>query len=164
MTTPKISSLQSSKKPRRILACDYGAARIGLASTDEEGRFAMPSGRIECKGLDMKVKARKVFEIAQSKHAGTIVVGIAYQLDGGHSLQTRACLEFYDALRSLAEISTDAISIDSLDERLTSKQADKLLATTGAKRKKRHESIDEVSAWVILDTYLALHTRSIDSL
>lgn len=142
----------------RIMAIDYGQARIGIAITDPSGKIALPSGRIECKKMSVEERIKTVLQMAVEKGVSTIVVGIPKKLDGSLSEQTKLCIQFLERLQEMAE---GTVKISSFDERLSSRQADQLLKSAEFNRKKRHKHIDETSAWVILDSYLQAQNPTI---
>jgi putative Holliday junction resolvase len=48
------------------------------------------------------------------------------------------------------------ISVDTIDERLTTVEAERALTATGRRAKKQREVIDSVAASIILSTYLSM--------
>ena len=58
-----------------------------------------------------------------------------------------------------AENGVCAVVVELIDERLTTVEADELLAEAGVKRDKRAELIDSMSATVILQSYIDKYNK-----
>lgn len=134
---------------RRILGVDFGQRRIGLAISDPTGTVAQPVGYVTGGVKD-------VLAVAESRQVQAIVVGVPRRLDGTESDQTRATLEFIAAL----EMAT-TIRVVRWDERLTTREAERVLVAGGVRRRQRREKVDQLSAQLILQSYLdATHNSS----
>ncbi|TDS16987.1 putative Holliday junction resolvase [Maribacter caenipelagi] len=133
----------------KILAIDYGEKRIGLAVTDDMKMIAF--------GLTT-VATTEIFEyltdyISKEK-VETIVVGEPKQMDNTASESEEHIAPF---LITLAE-KFPAIPIKRHDERFTSKMAFQTMLDSGLKKKQRKNKalIDEISATIILQSYLSI--------
>lgn len=62
----------------KILAIDYGAKRVGIASTDEAGEFALPRKVI----LNSEELINEIVKFAKENNIERIVVGESKNLDG----------------------------------------------------------------------------------
>tara|TARA_R110002074_G_scaffold348282_2_gene518742 strand:+ start:21321 stop:21731 length:411 start_codon:yes stop_codon:yes gene_type:complete len=133
----------------RILAIDYGVKRIGLAVTDEMQMIAF--------GLTT-ISTAEIFDylsdyIAKEK-VDLILVGEPKQMDN-----TASESEFFikPFLVKLAE-KFPTIPIKRHDERFTSKMAFQTMLDSGLKKKQRKNKalIDEISATIILQSYLSI--------
>lgn len=62
----------------KIMAIDYGAKRVGIASTDESGRFALPRVVLPNDGTVLE----KVLEFKLKEGIEKIVLGESKNLDG----------------------------------------------------------------------------------
>ena len=96
----------------RVLALDYGTARIGCAVSDPSGTLVRPLAVIE------PADARAVARLAAELGAELVVVGLPVSLDGTEGAQaqpTRA------SARGLGE-ELD-LPVETYDERLTTRMA-----------------------------------------
>lgn len=140
----------------RILGVDLGRKRIGLAVTDEAGAIAFPAGMIDSRGRKKDVAALRAM-IAE-REIERAVVGLPLHLDGRRGPEAENAVAFAAALAQAA-----GIRVDTLDERWTSQEAERLLEpTTRKKRDKRRAkgTVDEMAASIILTTYLARQPRT----
>ena len=137
----------------RILAIDYGKARIGLAITDINKTIAYPYKTVKAgptleKSVQLLLTAIKeyIHEIE------TIVVGHPLSLDGTFSQMTLEVQEFAAILKTKIKIP-----IKLIDERFTSTMAERHLKDNlKLNRKKRSKIIDSVSASLILQNFLEI--------
>lgn len=131
----------------RIMAIDYGSKRTGLAVTDPLKIVASPLDTISTHLLVDFLKSYIAKEEVES-----IVVGDPRRLNGEMSETTHLTNQFVNKLKK--EIPT--VKIVRMDERFTSKIAEKSVQTMGLPKMKRQDKslIDKVSATIILQDYL----------
>lgn len=127
----------------RIVALDYGEKRVGVAAGDTEFRVAFPVGVLP---PDMDTIVRCLLE----QGAERVVVGVPYHLSGERGSRVLLVEAFIEELRARV-----AIEVDTLDERLTSREAERRLIESGFRRNKRKQVQDALAATLILETYLA---------
>jgi putative holliday junction resolvase len=148
--------MQPQKTRKRILACDFGLKRVGLAISDESKIIASPLPNMQAGVTPQKtaellakhietLKTEKKFEIEE------IVVGLPLKMDGSSSSMTNAVKTFILALEGVV-----SMPVKALDERLTSVQADRALREAEFNRKKRASLVDSVAAVLLLQSYLSL--------
>ncbi|MBI4427451.1 MAG: Holliday junction resolvase RuvX [Candidatus Magasanikbacteria bacterium] len=125
-----------------ILGVDYGSKKIGLAWVDTALKVVLPFGVV---GDQRNGRLKdQVAELIKKEKIDKLVVGLPLGLDGKENDNTRRVRKFADELKK--EIK---ISVDFVDERFTSVQADRTdSGVVGASR-------DEKSAMIILEAYLA---------
>jgi putative Holliday junction resolvase len=137
----------------RVLGIDYGQRRIGLALSDATGMLARPWKVVGRVGNPGQVAAALGTEIralaAEDDGLGAVVLGFPRRLSGEENEQTRAVRELATRLREATPIP-----VHLQDERLTSHEADELLARREKDWRKRKAAIDAVAAAVILQDYL----------
>jgi putative Holliday junction resolvase len=137
----------------RALGIDYGQRRIGLALSDPTGLLARPWKTIRREGGTAQVAARLAEEIAallsEDDGLGAVVIGWPRRLNGEPTDQTAAVSAVVDRLRSLV-----SIPLMTQDERLSSREAESLLARREKDWRKRKLLIDATAAAVILQDYL----------
>ena len=131
----------------RILAFDYGEKRTGIAITDELQLIAS--------GLTT-VDTKKIFsfltEYLKNETVELFIVGEPKQMNNKAS-ESEAIIQVF--VTKLSQ-TFPKIPIKRIDERFTSKMAFQSMIDSGLKKKQRQnkELIDEISATLILQTYL----------
>ena len=137
----------------RALGVDYGQRRIGLALSDATGMLARPWKVIARVGNSSQVARAIANEIRALAEAGdpvgVIVLGHPKRLSGEPNDQTMIVEKLADQLRQLV-----TVPLVLQDERLSSHEADRLLADGEKDWRKRKATIDAVAAAVILQDYL----------
>ncbi len=133
--------------PPRVLGIDYGRKRVGLAVSDPLGIMAQPLPTIPFAGEDATIA--RVKSICEEREVARIVVGLPRNMDG--SLGPMA-LEVQDFARKL-EAAT-GLPVETLDERLTSFEAESRLAEAGMHWRERKRRVDQVAAAIILQSWL----------
>lgn len=146
----------------RALGIDYGRRRIGLAISDVTGMLARPWKAIVREGSPAQVAATLAREIASlasdDDGLGTVVIGLPRRLSGDSSEQTPHVEALVERLRALVEVP-----VVTQDERLSSREAERLLARTEKDWRRRKPLIDAMAAAVILQDYLDGQARSAPS-
>jgi putative Holliday junction resolvase len=132
----------------RILAIDYGTKRTGLAVTDEMQIIASGLTTVETKGLIPFLK-----DYVASEKVDKFVVGLPKQMDNTASDSEIYIQKFLEQLIKVIP----HVPVDRVDERFTSKMAFQTMIDSGLKKKQRQNKalIDEISATLILQSYLA---------
>lgn len=133
----------------RIMALDVGDRRIGVALSDPLGVLASPLMTVERRAPDIAAAIDAVLALADEHAAEEILVGIPYLMSGRIGAQTRITLDFADELAARAKIP-----ITRIDERLSSVQAERMLAESGASDARNKGRTDSAAAAVILQAYL----------
>jgi len=139
----------------RVLAVDVGERRIGLAISDISRTLARPLQTLTVRnagdGVD-QVTAEIAHLLAEEDGLSTVVVGLPVHLDGSASEQTARVVAFIDALKMRTPLP-----IVTVDERLTSHEAESLLSERTRDWRERKARLDAVAAAVILQEYLETH-------
>jgi putative Holliday junction resolvase len=136
------------ERPRqgRVLGLDLGAARIGVAVSDEDRRIAVALGTIN---TGAPKDLRSVVALVREHEVTTVVVGEPLLMSGEAGEAARHAREFADALRAILEVP-----VELFDERLTTVEAERRLADAGVSGKRRRGVVDQVAATVILQAFL----------
>ena len=136
------------------MGLDLGSKRIGLAVSDERASIAFPAGILESRGRKKDLAALR--GMIREKGVERAVVGLPLHLDGRKGPEAEKAIRFAEDLSKLA-----GIPVETLDERWTSMEAERLLAggprqTKKKKKDKRRAkgTVDEMAASIILKTYL----------
>jgi putative Holliday junction resolvase len=141
----------------RVLGIDYGERRIGLALSDPTGLLASPWKKIANDANVAAAAKRLAAEIRALQSADgldAIVIGLPRRLSGEANEQTAR-------VRKLAALLAAEVTapISLQDERLTSHEADALLAVRERDWRKRKEQIDAMAAALILQDFLDSRAR-----
>ena len=131
-----------------ILAVDYGDVRTGLAVCDKSEFLASPVGVITERNREVLVKL--VADKATELKAQEIAVGLPKNMDGSEGFRAEACKEFAAMLQDQS-----GIPVVLRDERLTTVSAHKFMSMNDVRGKKRKNTVDAVSAVIILEDYIA---------
>ena len=142
----------------RVLGIDYGERRIGLALSDATGLLASPWKKI-ANDANLGAAARRLAEEVRALEAdegglGAIVIGLPRRLNGEPTDQTARVQMLAQLLG--AEVR---VPIRLQDERLTSHEADALLAERERDWRRRKEQLDAMAAALILQDFLDTQPR-----
>lgn len=131
----------------RILALDFGQKRTGIAITDELQIIASGLTTVETKELISFLKG-----YASKENVELFLVGEPKQMDYSESESEAIIKPFLKKL----EKEFPEIPIKRVDERFTSKIAFQTMIDSGMKKGKRKNKalVDEISATIILQSYL----------
>jgi len=118
------------------LGVDWGEKRIGLALADSETKIATP--------FKVVGNVEEVVLAVESEQIDVVVLGKPYQISNLKLPISKQFEDFFSELKSKINIT-----IELVDERLSSKAADALVGN-----KKTKSSRDEIAAMIILQSYL----------
>jgi putative Holliday junction resolvase len=131
----------------RILAIDFGTKRTGIAVTDELQIIASGLTTVETKDLFTFLK-----EYVSNESVELFVIGEPKRLNNEVSESEVAIKPFIDKLTK----TFPDIPFTRVDERFTSKMAFQTMIDSGLTKKQRKNKalVDEISATIILQSYL----------
>ncbi len=131
----------------RIVALDFGRVRTGIAVTDNLQIIASGLTTVLTKELIAFLKDYIVKENVEK-----IVVGEPKQMDNSASESEVLIAPFLEKLKKVFP----EILIEREDERFTSKMAFQTMIDSGLNKKQRRNKalVDEISATIILQSYL----------
>ncbi|MFO7720408.1 MAG: Holliday junction resolvase RuvX [Gillisia sp.] len=131
----------------RILALDYGVKRTGIAVTDDFQIIASGLATIPTKELIPYLE-----NYFKTENVELVLVGEPKQMDNTASHNEVPIQEF---LKKFQE-KFPTMEMKRVDERFTSKMAVRTMIDSGLKKKKRQNKalLDEISATIILQSYL----------
>lgn len=131
----------------RILGIDFGERHIGLAVSDKLLLTAQALKRYCTKN---KEEDRKFFkELASKYEIGEIVIGLPLRMNGSQGSRVEKTKKFARWLEK-----TLHLPIIFWDERLTTQQALRILSQQKIKNKRKKILKDQISAILILSSYL----------
>ena len=129
----------------KILGLDIGKKRIGISMSDIMGLIAHPVETISREPENVAIE--KIKQICKDNNIKTIVAGLPKNMNNTLGEQAQDCINFTENFKDEYEIIFE-------DERLTSKQAEYILAQTGRKYTKDKKLVDLKSACIILQQFL----------
>jgi putative holliday junction resolvase len=142
-----MNSSSNDKLHPRILGMDVGSKTIGLAVSDPLGLTAqgLETIRRKNKRLDFARLERVIreFEVAE------IVVGYPLRLSGSEGSQAEKVRAFADQLQQRFKLP-----VHLWDERLSSREANRLLRESEMSIKRRSELVDRLAAVLILQNWM----------
>lgn len=132
----------------KIMGLDVGTKRIGIALSDFLLITAQPCETIEREPESKSVK--KIADLCAQNNVKKLVIGLPKNMNGTIGEQAQDCENFANLLKQ----SIPDCEIIFEDERLTSRQAENILALQGKKYTKNKGLVDLKSACIILQQYL----------
>ena len=131
----------------RVMAVDYGDARIGLAVSDPTGTLCGEAFTLAERNAERA--AERIAEEVRVREVGTLVLGLPRNMDGSEG--ERAALT-----RRFAELLEECCGLRPVlwDERRSSIEAHAILHANGRKMKDHRKTVDAVAASLILEGYL----------
>jgi len=131
----------------KILALDLGKKRIGLAVSDELGLTAqgLPTLQRKNNRTDLAALARIVHERAVER----ILIGNPLHMSGDEGFQADLARQFGELVGRYT-----GKEVKMWDERLTTVEASRVLRASGMGIEKRARAVDQLSAVILLQSYL----------
>ena len=127
----------------KYLAMDLGTKRLGLAISTS-GVLTTPYKLISFKTYE---EARD--EVIKKEKITCLVLGLPKNMDNSMGFASERSLNFKKLLEEKC-----SLPVNLVDERLSTVEAESILIENNYSRAKRKNVIDELSACIILDTYL----------
>ena len=132
----------------KVMGLDVGTKRIDIALSDFLLLTAQPCETISRE--PEKEAIQKIAQICIQNNVNKIVVGLPKNMNGTIGEQAHDCENFSNLLK----LKMPECEIIFEDERLTSRQAENILALQGKKYTKNKGLVDLKSACIILQQYL----------
>ena len=145
--------MPTNANPRkgRILALDLGKKRIGLALSDPLGITAQGLPTLE--RVNIRTDLAELDRLVKEYEVGLILLGLPLHMSGDEGRQSQHAREFGSRL---AEWTGKEVRL--WDERLTTVEAQRVLKSSGISIAKRAKAVDQLSAQILLDSFLNLET------
>jgi putative Holliday junction resolvase len=118
-----------------------------MAVSDPLGIVATGLPTLERKELDQDLKY--IQKVAEDRKVQKVLLGFPIHMSGRLGIEAQTVLEFKELL-----IKKTSLSVELIDERWTTVEAEKTLLQGNLSRKKRKNKIDQVAAQIMLQTYL----------
>ena len=133
----------------RLLGLHVGSKTVGVAISDPLGITAQELETIKIDESKFSFGMRQIRKIVRKYDVEGFVLGLPKNMDNSLGFASERSLSFKEKLESKQELKVNLI-----DERLSTVEAENILINADVSRKKRKNVIDELSACIILDTYL----------
>jgi len=141
----------------RTLGLDIGDKRTGVAISDPQGLLAVPLTVLVSQSEEATID--DIIKLVEQHGIERIVVGLPRCLSGSLGPQADKITAFVEKLRNgiareAKQSRLTSVDIQLWDERFSSVAVEKLMVKAGAKRNKRNEHRDALSAAFILQGFL----------
>ncbi len=134
----------------RYLCVDAGDKWVGLALSDPTGFLATPLGtlrRVEAHG-------ERIRALIDEHEVEGVVVGLPLNMDGSSGEQAERTYAYIESLGPLH------VPVSYWDERLSSWEAEQVIARVKGRTLRRRERLDSIAAAVILQDFLDAQQRA----
>ena len=131
------------------MALDYGERRIGVAITDPTGTLALPLETLVRERSGDAAALKRIARLVADYEVNRVVVGLPLRLDGTSGTQAQRARRFGEHVAELT-----GVTVDYLDERLTSVEARRALRDAGVPARKQKGRVDPIAASLVLRTWL----------
>ena len=131
----------------RILGIDFGTKRIGLALSDPLGFTAQG---LETLAVQNKRKTLEYLsKLCSDLKVEEVVVGLPVNMNGTLGPKAEETKSWVEKLKAVLNIP-----VNTWDERLTSREADRSMVEAGLSRARQKQESDRLAATLILQNYL----------
>lgn len=131
----------------RVLGIDFGFKRIGIAIAETGFGVITPRPPIAATGV-LSRDADNLDALAKREQADRLVLGLPIEEDGNLGKMARVCQTVADHLK------TKGHTVDFVDERYSSVEAERELRETDLKASQRRKLRDGEAARILLERYL----------
>ena len=129
------------------MALDFGLKRMGVAVSDPLQLMAHARETLQYRS--QRELFARLKHLVASEGVGLIVVGLPRNMNGSEGEMSQTVRVFMAQLESQLHVPVTA-----WDERLTSRQAERMLSENAGRRRRQLGEIDRVAAVLILQSYL----------
>ena len=134
------------------LALDIGEARVGIAVSDATGILAMPVKVLPAQ--EVLGNARSFRYIIEDYEPEVLVCGRPETLAGEDGPQAQRVIE---AAKKIAHAT--GLPLEFIDERLSSREAKRILREQGLSEREMRGKVDSVAASLFLQTWLDVRNK-----
>lgn len=136
----------------KVLGLDLGEKTLGIAESDSLGIIAQGIENFRFQDNQFDIALERVLYYIKKDNIKEIALGLPLHMSGDESDHSLLAREF----KKMIEENVNDVKIILIDERWTTKQANRRLLEADLSRKKRKNVIDKMAAVVILETYLQM--------
>lgn len=134
----------------RILALDYGDKTVGVAISDALNITAQELETIKRDKINvLRPTLRRIAEIVSEYDVEKIILGLPLLMSDEEGERAEITRDFKRSLENRV-----SVPVEFIDERLTTVEANEILAEQGIPKDKRKQYIDQVAAAIMLREYL----------
>ena len=132
----------------RYLGLDLGTKTLGVAISDRSNVIIFPHSTIRFPREQYDIAIEKVKDIIEKEEITDIAIGLPKNMDGTLGFASQRTLNFIPKLEALG------VNVYTVDERLTSVEAERILHENNLKSKDFKDKVDMEAATLILESYL----------
>ena len=136
----------------KVLGLDLGEKTLGVAVSDIMGIIATGVETFRFPDSQYEDALSRVKYFVEKDNIKEIALGLPLHMSGDESDHSRLCRRF----KEMIESTLKGVKVVLIDERWTTKQANRVLLQADLSRAKRKKVIDKMAAVVILETYLQM--------
>lgn len=134
----------------RLMAIDYGDARIGIALTDPLKIIASGYKTVE----NSPDSLEQICSICEDKDVEAIVMGIPFDQTGGIGPAAEKAITFGNRLKKFLQKTGKPLPFFEQDERYTTRIAHTAMKAAGVRSKKKKKVVDQIAAAAILKDFM----------
>ena len=134
----------------KVLGLDLGEKSLGIAVSDLMGIIATGVENFRFESMDFDKAMERVKFYCKRDNIKEIALGLPLHMSGDESDHSLMCREF----KARIEKEMPGVKVALVDERWTTKQANRYLLEADLSRNKRKKVIDKMAAVCILEPYL----------
>ncbi|MGB3762592.1 MAG: Holliday junction resolvase RuvX [Ornithinimicrobium sp.] len=136
-------------RPGARLGIDVGEVRVGLAASDPDGLIATPVATLR-RDREGSADLETVVAQALDRAALEVIVGLPTSMNGTEGAAAQGAREYASTLSQ----RLNGTIVRLWDERLTTVDAHRRLASSGVPGRRQRRSVDQVAAVLILQAAL----------
>lgn len=144
------------KSKRNVIALDIGDKRIGIAVSDP--LFIISQAYENYSRKTTQKDIAHIIDLIIEREANCILYGLPYNMDGSIGFQAEKTMHFIKLLKKKIHYTNREFSKDidfiSIDERLSSVDAEAILIEADISRKKRKNKVDMLAAQIFLENFI----------
>lgn len=138
----------------RWMGLDFGTKTVGVAISDELGITAQPIETITRKSnTKLRKTLARIEQLVLEYHITEIVLGYPKNMNNSEGTRVEATKAFGEMLKKRV-----GLPLILWDERLTTKESERILIGTNIRRENRKAYIDQMAAVLILQSYMDART------
>ncbi len=134
----------------KVMALDLGTKSCGVAVSDPTGKLARGLKNIHFKTLVYDTLTDEIIQLIQQEKVEELVIGYPITLAGEIKTQAKQAKRLKKMIGQ-----KNAIPVVLFDERFTTKMASYYMEAQGLSKKQQAAEIDQYSAAILLQDYLA---------
>ena len=133
---------------KRYLGLDLGTKTLGVAITDRSNTIIFPHCTLRFEKENYDEAIEKLAPIVEKEDITDVVIGLPINMDGTLGYATERTKNFIPKIEALG------VKVYTVDERLTSVEAERILHDNNLKSKEFKDRVDMEAAVLILESYL----------